>query len=151
MADFAVLSIIHMHAYRGYPDRAAVAVVSGVINMCQPEREEHAAPGMPVVVALYNVLAPITEPPIAKQKAEAAVFQIILMVAFNGIRNKSNTDLIHRTLPANALKIPSKGDGLVYFRVCKGLMLAFIPSNAAEDAEVLRDLLLVVPAKAILH
>ncbi len=73
------------------------------------------------------------------------------MIALDGVRDEGNADLVDRAMPAGSLKVAAELNGLVDFGVGIGFMLAFVPSKAAEDAEVFGDLLLVIPGEAIFH
>jgi len=94
------LSEVHVRPHRPNPRGTAVTVITGVINVLHIDGVEHAAPGMPVVVALDNIFAAIVQIAIAEQKAESAQLQIFLVVGFDGVGYKCDTDLVDRAMPA---------------------------------------------------
>src|SRR5438128_1490111 len=61
-----------MEAKAGNPDRTAIAVVSGIVDMLQIRGSVNSSPDMSVVVGLYDILATIGEIAIAKKKAQPA-------------------------------------------------------------------------------
>jgi hypothetical protein len=58
-----------MQTKAGNDDRAADAIVAGVIDVLQIEGSENAAPNVGRVVTLLNRLAPVTERSISQQKS----------------------------------------------------------------------------------
>ena len=52
-------------------------------------------------------------------------------------------------MPAGSGVVAAGLDGLVHLGVGEGLVLALVPSEAAKDAQVVRQLLLGVVAKAV--
>jgi hypothetical protein len=131
------------------PDGAAVAVVAGVVDVLHIERVEHAAPGVVVVVAFDDVFAAVVEVAVAEQEAEAAEFQILLVVGLDGVGDDGEADLVDGAMPAGSGVVGAEFDGLVHFGVGEGLVLALVPAEAAGDAEILRDFLLGVVAEAV--
>src|SRR5580693_1192808 len=60
---------------------AAVAVVAGVDDVLRVESGEDATPHVKRVVSFDDVLAPIVQPAVAEQEADASEGQILLMLA----------------------------------------------------------------------
>ncbi len=58
-------SVIDVHADAGDPDRAAVAVVAGVVDVAEAEGEEQPTHDVPVVVTLGDIFAAVVEAAIA--------------------------------------------------------------------------------------
>ena len=65
-------SEINVGADGAYPGGAAVAVVAGIVDVLHVDGVKKAAPGVPGVVALHDVLAAVVEVAVAEQEAEAA-------------------------------------------------------------------------------
>ena len=55
---------------------------------------------MHVVIRLQNIFPRVIQIPIPKQKSQAAVVQIILMIFFNCIGHEGDADLIEFAMPA---------------------------------------------------
>ena len=110
-------SKIYVRAHRSHPGGATVAVVAGVVDVLHINGVKQAPPGVPVVVAFLDGLAPVVEIPVAEQKAKATVMQIVLVVALDGVRDQGQTDLVYRAMPAGSGKICAGKHGLVYFGV----------------------------------
>ena len=69
-----------MGAERGDEDRAAVAIVAGIVDVLQAGGEVKAAPDVRGVVGLDNVFAAVVQSAIAEEKAEAAIGEIVLVI-----------------------------------------------------------------------
>src|SRR5580658_5278 len=83
--SFPVCLEIDMRPNGADPGRTAIAVIAGVVDMLHIQRIKQPAPGMPVVIALDDILAPIIQVAVAQQKPQSAELQVLLMVAFNGV------------------------------------------------------------------
>ena len=117
--------------------------------MLHVERIKQAAPEVPGVVALHDILAAVVEVAVAEQEAEAAQFQVVLVVPFDSVRDEGEADLVDRAMPAGSGIVGTQFDRLIDLRVCEGLVLTLVPAEAAKDAQVLRNLLLGVVAEAV--
>src|SRR5258708_10094921 len=93
-----------MDAYRGYGDRSAVFVVTGVVDSLHIKGNVYAFAQLPVVVSLEDLLGSIMESPIAQVKAEAPGRQVIAMAVGNAIDYPCEPDLVLRPRPAFALQ-----------------------------------------------
>src|ERR1700734_2609774 len=140
-----------MAAHGSNPDRSAVAVISGIVDVLYVDREEKPLPRMPGVIALDDVLATIVQAAVTEDKTEAAISQVILVILLDGVTDEGGTDFIGRPVPACARIVAGNHYGLRVFGVGIGLFLVIVPAEARADAEILGDLLGVVPAEAILH
>src|SRR5215467_13971149 len=105
---------------------------------------------MHVVVSFENGLAAVVEIPVTDQKTESAQPQVFLVVFLDRIGDKHRAKLVELAAPAVARKIAAQLNRLVDFCVGVRLMLAFVPSKAAEGACILRDLLFKVHAESVL-
>ena len=94
------MSEVHVRPHRPDPRGTTVTVIAGVIDVLHIDRVEHAAPGMPVVIAFDNILPPVVEISIAQQESQSAQLQILLMIALDGIGDEGDCDLIHGPVPA---------------------------------------------------
>src|SRR5690242_5447050 len=106
---------------------------------------------MPCVVAFNDVFAPVTEISIAEQESHATVMEVVLMVALDCIRHDRYTNLVLIAMPAPAGEVPAQFDGLIHLCVRKRLVLALIPPESPECAQVSRQLLLNVVPETILE
>src|ERR1035438_170857 len=115
-------SEVHVCSDRPDPDGTAVAVVSRVNNVLDIDCVEQPAPRMPRVVALDDIFAAIVEFAVAEQKAEAPIFQIILMVALDGVGDNGEAYFVQRAMPAGSGVVSARKDGLLHFcvRECIG-------------------------------
>ena len=64
---------------------------------------------------------------------------------------KVKTELVVRTRPRPAGVVTAERDGLIDLGVGVGLVLALVPADAGEDAQIFGELLLGVQAEAVLH
>src|SRR5260370_39270105 len=72
------------------------------------------------------------------------------MIARNAIRNKNHTGAIEFSIPSLSVAAGADLHRLVYFRISKRLMLAFVPSPPAEHAHPAIKGLLELAAEPIL-
>src|SRR5260370_492321 len=142
---------VDMHADGLYQDGTAVLVVAGVGDVLCVEGVEDAAPGVEVVVALEDVLAGVVESAVAEQEAEAAEGEVALVVAFDGVGDEGEADFVVGTSKGATGAVAAERDGLVDLGVGEGLVLAFVPAEAAGEAEVGGEYLFGVEAEAVLH
>ena len=133
------------------PDRAAVAVVAGVVDALHVDGVIQAAPGVPVVVAFEDVFAAVVELAVAQQEPQPAIFQVVLVVALDGVRDHGDAELVLGAMQAAHGVVAAKLHGLVHLGVGEGLVLALVPAEAAEGAQVAGDVLLGVVAEAVLE
>ncbi len=127
-------SEVDVHAHRFNQHRAAILVVAGVVDVLEIERVIDAAPGVQVVVALQNVFAGVVQFAVAEEKAEAAELQVVLMIFFDGVGDEGQAELVVGARPRAAGVVAAERDGLVDLGVGVGLVLAFVPADAGEDA-----------------
>ncbi len=118
--------------------------------MLHAKRREYSPPKMERVISLDNILAAVIETAIAEQKAMTTEREVLLMIARNAIRNKNYTGAVELSIPF--LSVPTGADlhRLVYFRIGKRLVPAFVPSPPAEHAHPAIERLLEIAAKPIL-
>ncbi len=140
-----------MHPHRLHQHRPAVLVVSRVVNVLSVQRVIHPAPRVDSVVTLQNVLARIVQLPIAQDEAQPTQLQILLVVALDGVGHKSQPNLVVSPPPTPAGKVAAKLERLIALGIRKRLMLTLIPAKPPKYAQVVRQLLLGVQSKAILH
>ncbi len=144
-------SKINVSAHGANPGRAAVAVVARIGNVLEVEGVEEATPGVQGVIGFDDVFAAVVEGAIAEQKAEPTQAQIVLMVAFDGVGDHGKACFVCGAAPTRAGIVGACFDGLVHLCVCEGFVLALIPTEAAEDAQVWSEFLLDVVAEAVLE
>src|ERR1700731_1809279 len=106
---------------------------------------------MQSIIGFLNDLAPVIETAIAQQKAVAPQRQIFLVISRNSIRNKSYTRAVEFSTPALSGGSSAQLHGAIYFGVGVGLMAAFVPAPACENAEPVIEGLFEVCAKAVLY
>ncbi len=140
---------VDVHADGFDQHRAAVLVVAGMIDELQVKRVVDSAPGVQVVVALEDVFAGVVQVAVAQQKAQAAIAQIVLVIALDGVRDEGDAELVVGARAGVAGVVAAEGDSLVDLGVGEGLVLAFVPADACEDAEICGQLLLGVEAEAV--
>src|SRR5882757_5736528 len=139
-----------MKAQRRYNHRPAVPVISGVIDVLHAKRREYSPPKMERVISLDNIFAAVIEAAIAEQKAMTTEREVSLMIARDGIRNKTYAGAIEFSIPSLSVSAGADLHRLVYFRIGKRLMLAFVPSPPAEPAHPAIKGLLEIAAGPIL-
>ena len=88
---------------------------------------------------------------VAEQEAEAAELQILLVVFLDGVGDEGHAELVVGPRPAAAGVVAAELEGLIDLGVGEGLVLALVPAEAGEDAEILGQLLLGVEAEAVLY
>jgi hypothetical protein len=71
---------LDVEAEGGDEDRAAVAVVAGIVDVLQAGSNVDAAPKVGSVVGLHNIFAAVVESAIAQEEAETAVGEVGLVV-----------------------------------------------------------------------
>src|SRR5579875_543030 len=142
---------IYVRAHTQHGDGPTVLVVAGMCHELGVERGEEATPGMGGVVGLENVLTGVVQGAIAEEEAFAAQGEIGLVVALDGVCDPNHADLVVGATPAVAGHVAANFKGLVDLRVAEALMLAFVPAEAAEGANVGGELLLEVEPDAVLH
>ena len=140
-----------MHADGLNQNRPAIFVVARMIDELKVERIVDSAPRVQIVVALENVFAGVVQFAIAQQKTETAKLQVSLMIRLDRIRNKSHAELVVGARPRSAGVVAAKLNGLVDFRVGEGLVLALIPADTGEGAQIRGQLLLGVEREAVFY
>ncbi len=63
-----------------HPDRTAIAIVSGIVDVLKIGPHKQSAPDVRVIVRLFDILAAVVQMAVAQKKAKAAEFQVVLMV-----------------------------------------------------------------------
>ena len=106
-------SKLDMKAQRRRKQRAAVAVVAGVVDVLRVERSEDAAPDVQRVVGFDNVLAAVVQFAVAEQEAEASEGQIFLVVARNSVGDEREARAVQLSSP---LASPARRRRLAPFR-----------------------------------
>ena len=91
------------------------------------------APKMGVVIPLQDILASVVQIPIAQQKPQPAVVQIILVVALDGVRNKGHAYLSLGLFQSMSVVVAAEQNGLPDLGIGEGLVLVFIPAEAREE------------------
>ena len=140
-----------MEAEPWNPHRAAVPVVTRVIDVLQIGSDEKAAPQMRGIVALDDFLSAVVQTAIAQQKAQPAELQVVLVIGGNSVGHKRYSGLVQFAMPAIPRPIRAHLDRVVDFGVGIGFMLALVPSPAAIGPQVMEKILLQVHAKAVFH
>src|ERR1700733_11941252 len=97
------------------PDRTAIAVVAGIVDVLYVKGEEETPPCMEGVVAHDNIFTAVGKVAVAKEEAEAAVFQVILVVFFDGIAGEGGAEFVGAAMPARASIVAGDDDGLRIF------------------------------------
>ena len=103
------------------------------------------------VVGFDDILAAIVEIAVAKNEAETTKVQIILVVAFDRVRDYRQTNLVCGSMPAHRDVVCTDLYSLVHFSVGVGFVLSFVPTEAAKDAQVGGQFLFSVEAEAVLE
>src|ERR1700683_3528166 len=91
-----------MEAEPWNPHRAAVAVVTRVIDVLQIGSEEKAAPQVGGIVALDDFLSAVVQAAIAQQKAQTAERQVVLVIGRNSVGHKRYSGFVQFAMPAMA-------------------------------------------------
>src|ERR1035441_1902080 len=105
---------------------------------------------MCVVVPLQDVFASIRQTAVAEQETLAAMVQIILVVALDGVGDKRNTRFVVQAMPTAAVVIAAEENRLADLCVGERFALVVVPAESCEDAQTVGDLLLGIEAKAVL-
>ena len=103
------------------------------------------------VVGFDDILAAVVEIAVAKNEAETAKVQIILVVAFDGVGDNRQSYFVGGSMPACRDVVGTDLYGLVHFSVGVGFVLSFVPTEAAKDAQVRGQFLFSVEAEAVLE
>src|SRR5271157_2579597 len=142
--------MVPVHAYRADLYRAALGVVRGVDDLLEVERYHDSLRYTPVVVRLQNLFQTILQPAVADDEAEAPGGQVIAMRTGYSIEDPSQADPV--VWPAPAAPAHDKTGTCRPVDLGKGprLGVAVVPTQPAEEAEVVSDLLVDAHADAVL-
>src|SRR5262245_39120547 len=100
-------------------NRAAVAVIPGVVDVLKIEREEGAAPQVNGVISLDNILPSIGQPAIPKQKAETPKREVLAMVPRNSISNRGDPGPVEVPMPVCALAVRANRNSVIDLSISK--------------------------------
>src|SRR5271170_3343921 len=73
------------------------------------------------------------------------------MIGLDGVRDESHAELVVGAGPCSAGVVAAELEGLVVLGVGEGFVLALVPAEAAEDTDILSQLLLCIQGKTVLH
>jgi hypothetical protein len=122
----------------GDEDGAAIAVVTGIVDVLQAGSDMDAAPGADGVVSLQNSFAAVVQVAIAEEKAQTAVGEVYLMVFLDGVRDESEPGSILLAVPPCAACANAGRDGLINLGIGEGFSFAVVPTNAGKRGDVAR-------------
>src|SRR5260370_24128075 len=141
---------LQMQAQRRHDYRSAVPVISGIVNVLQAERRINPSPHVECVVGLDDIFTPVTQPPVAQQKAQATEREVLLMVSRDAVRIKYQTGAVEFSMPRLAVDAGADLHGLVHFRIRARFMPAFVPSPSAKHAHPVIERLFEIHAETVL-
>src|SRR5216683_1358298 len=140
---------LQMQAQRRHDYRSPVPVISGIVDVLQPERRINPSPHVECVVGLDDVLTPVSQPPVAQQEAQATEREILLMVSRNAVRIKYQTGAVEFSMPRLAVDAGAELHCLVHFRIRERFMPALVPSPSAKHAHPVIERLLEIGAESV--
>src|SRR5262249_37707843 len=108
-----------MQPHSRHQNRAAVAVISRIVDMLEIEREKGAAPQVNGVVPLDNILASISQPAITEQKAESPEREVLAMIRRNAISTRGDPGPVKIPMPVCALAVRANRNSVIDFSVSK--------------------------------
>src|SRR5208337_2930348 len=143
-------SMVPVHAYRADLYGAALGVVRGVDDLLEVERHHDSGRYLPGVVRLQNLFQTILQPAVADDEAQAPGLQVIAMRTGYSIEDPSQADPV--VWPAPAAPAHDKACACRPVDLGKGprLGVAVVPTQPAEEADVVGDLLVDADATAVL-
>src|SRR5260370_6824217 len=141
---------LQMQAQRRHDYRSPVPVISGIVDVLQPERRINPSPHVECVVGLDDVLTPVSQPPVADQEAQASQREVLLMVSRDAVRIKYQTGAAEFSMPRLAVDAGADLHYLVHFRVLQRFMPALVPSPSAKHAHPVVERLLEIHAETVL-
>ncbi len=80
-------------------DRAAVAVVAGIVDVLHSGSDIDSAPNVGGVVRLDDVLASVVQPSITQQETQAAIGKVDLVIFLDAVRHKGNAGAVLLAMP----------------------------------------------------
>src|SRR5579862_4974939 len=92
-------SELHMRPERRHQHRPAILVVSGIDDVLHIRAQIDPAPDVRRVIALQQVLPPISQTPIAKNKSKSTESKILRMHMGDRIRGKRHARAIELAFP----------------------------------------------------
>src|SRR5579862_1098344 len=110
-------SEVHVHTNCFDQRRTAVFVVPRMGNVLQVERVKDTSPRMQVVVALEDIFSRVVQPAVAEKKSKTAKLQVVLMIFFDRVRDKRNSELVVGPRPRPAGIVSAELDRLIDFGV----------------------------------
>src|SRR5277367_4896128 len=140
---------LNMQAQSRDEHRPAVAVVAGIIDMLQTERGINSAPGVQRVKRFDNVFPAVIQTAVSQKEAIATESEILLMDAGDSVGDKSKARAVPFAMPRFSVEADADFRRLVRFGVHVGLVLTFVPSPSAENAEPAGERLLEIRAEAV--
>src|SRR5260370_37570427 len=123
---------LQMQAQRRHDYRSPVPVISGIVDVLQPERGINPSPHVECVVGLDDVLTPVSQPPVAQQEAQASQREVLLMVSRDAVRIKYQTGAVEFSMPRLAVDAGADLHFLVHFRIRERFMPYLLPSPSAH-------------------
>jgi len=122
-----------------------------VVDGLEVERVVDAAPRVQIVVSFDDVFATVVQFAVTEQETEATVGQVVLVVFLDGIADEGHAQLVVGAGPSASGVVAAERDGLIDLGVGEGLVLALVPADAGEGAEVPGHFLLGVEGEAVLY
>src|ERR1035437_10706675 len=117
-----VPSEFQMQPQPRHGNRAADAVISGIVDVLQVEGEERTAPDVRGVEGFLDGFAAVCQSAIAEEKSQAAVGPICLMRFRDAVRHERHSGTVEAAMPAGALCIHAQLHTFVIFGVGERLM-----------------------------
>src|SRR5580698_4158663 len=106
-----------MCAETGHGDRAAVPVVSGVVDVLHARGDIDSAPDVSRVVGFQNVFPPVGQGAVAKKETKSSIRQVGLMVLDDAVGNECDAGSILLAMPLCAVDTYAFQKGFVNFGV----------------------------------
>src|SRR5438309_10655957 len=104
-----------MEPQRRHNHRSPVSVVAWTVDVLQAKRRINSPPNMQRVISLDNVLATVTETPIAEKKTGATEGEVFLVVSRDAVRNKCQPRAVEFSMPRLAPAAEADFRRLIHF------------------------------------